>query len=461
MTECLVCVNKFTKRDRKEIKCPYCEYGACRECCETYVLSQNIPKCMNCKKEWSKRFLRDAFTAVFLTSKYKEHVRDVIFEREKSFMPATQPYIERQKERAKKMDEIKLLHAEMDALRRKISEQYRIYEEMGDGHIRHGNGHTSRKYVRPCGFSTKGQDQACRGFMDENNECGICGQKACPKCDVFLNETEPHECKECDLETAACIRKETRPCPKCSVAIFKISGCDQMWCVQCHTAFSWNTGEIEERVHNPHYYEWMAQQAQQNNQTENDFLRQQREIYDGICANRLTHTMAHRLLSIATDYYYQRSITNPDEIDEFRWGDRVSAIIMHAIHMRQVDLYRYRVPPREEIETDNRPERIQYMKGRMTEQEFKESLDKKERKYEKYREYTQIIEMYLAVVLEITKRFLDANADYNRCVITREQINEFMTEYDAIRQHANKCFDDVSKSYFSVLKIIDTNGELL
>jgi hypothetical protein len=447
--ECTVCVSKYTKRDRKEIKCPYCEYGACRECCETYILSQQKPACMNCKKEWSKRFLRDAYTAAFLTSKYKDHVKNTIFEREKSFMPATQPYIEQEQERERKMEEIHLLHAEISALRIKINDKYR---GLNDTHAKPA----ARKYVRPCGFMCPKKGVECRGFMDETHECGICGQKSCPKCDVFLSshkdqdkdKDQDHVCNEDDLQTAKLLRKETRPCPKCSVAIFKISGCDQMWCVQCHTGFSWNTGEIEDRIHNPHYYEWMAAQT---NQSQNDFLRQQREIYEGICDNRLTHHMAHRIVSLSTDYYYM----NPQLDGENSWGEAVAQIIMNAVHMRHVDLIRYRVPAREEVEADNRPERILYMTGKMSEQTFKELMDKKDRRFEKYREYTQIIEMYLTVVLDITRRMLDVAG------MKAGEIEQFLQEFNTIRLHANKCLSDVSKAYFSVEKIILSDGRFV
>ena len=39
-----------------------------------------------------------------------------------------------------------------------------------------------------------------------------------------------------------------------------LHNCDQMWCIECKTAFSWAKGTIEKGVvHNPHYYQWMRQ----------------------------------------------------------------------------------------------------------------------------------------------------------------------------------------------------------
>ncbi len=40
-----------------------------------------------------------------------------------------------------------------------------------------------------------------------------------------------------------------------------VRNCDQMWCIDCHTAFSWATGkQVTGVVHNPHYYQYLRQQ---------------------------------------------------------------------------------------------------------------------------------------------------------------------------------------------------------
>ena len=71
------------------------------------------------------------------------------------------------------------------------------------------------------------------------------------------NDTQQsrHVCNPDDVATFQALSQNTKPCPKCHVLIYKIDGCDQMWCTQCHVAFSW----LQTRIHNPHYFEWMRQ----------------------------------------------------------------------------------------------------------------------------------------------------------------------------------------------------------
>ena len=95
---CSICCDNF-KTTRPKICCMYCDFEACRNCCETYILSEQIPKCMkvSCGKEWSRKFLRENFTNSFITKKYKKHIEEILFDREKALLPATQPLVEEKK----------------------------------------------------------------------------------------------------------------------------------------------------------------------------------------------------------------------------------------------------------------------------------------------------------------------------------------------------------------------------
>lgn len=119
----------------------------------------------------------------------------------------------------------------------------------------------------------------CRGLLIQdspsgtsNYHCGMCQLAVCRDCLVPLpsptsstasTEPQEHRCDPTVVESLKSIAQETKPCPTCHVPIYRTEGCAQMWCVQCHTAFSWITGNLETRIHNPHYFEWIRTQSAQ------------------------------------------------------------------------------------------------------------------------------------------------------------------------------------------------------
>lgn len=122
-------------------------------------------------------------------------------------------------------------------------------------------------YIQGC------PSKDCRGLIEKKTfKCSLCDIKICKKCRVEKTsksegkeeEGKPssskikHECKKEDLESVALIKSDSKPCPKCATAIFKISGCSQMFCTNCHIAFDWNSGRIDNgTIHNPHYFEFL------------------------------------------------------------------------------------------------------------------------------------------------------------------------------------------------------------
>lgn len=146
-------------------------------------------------------------------------------------------------------------YQELHTKYRHASQEFLRYQNLYDG-LDAGATRQKREFIMKCA------DETCRGFLSSSYKCGTCEKWTCSDCLVVIgpNKDVPHTCDPNTVESAKAIKTETRGCPKCATRIFKIDGCDQMWCVMegCGTAFSWETGQIATgRVHNPHYYEWL------------------------------------------------------------------------------------------------------------------------------------------------------------------------------------------------------------
>ena len=108
-------------------------------------------------------------------------------------------------------------------------------------------------FVKECSWDY------CRGKLNSQWECVLCERYTCSGCHMPKNDkNDPdHVCDEDVVKNLETLKKESKPCPKCGTAISKIDGCDQMYCISCHTAFSWRTGKIENgRNHNPEYFRY-------------------------------------------------------------------------------------------------------------------------------------------------------------------------------------------------------------
>lgn len=107
--------------------------------------------------------------------------------------------------------------------------------------------------------------QDCKGYVHADGRCGLCKNEACLSCGVPMMGAT-HVCEEGQKASFKAIREETKPCPKCSIPIFHDGGCHQMWCVQCHTLWEWNTNKILDKTtttnHNPHFHQWLGSEVQ-------------------------------------------------------------------------------------------------------------------------------------------------------------------------------------------------------
>lgn len=232
--ECPICVETFTGTTRKEVVCPYCNYKTCIKCMKQHILNQQNPNCMNCHMELNREFIDLNMTKNFRTKELKQHRENVLLEREKALLPATIGYAENEKEKRKMEkdckeleDKIKALQLEIQNVRDRILDrrtQYHRVVAVGRMENMASSSHGTRErraFVKACVVS------GCRGFLSSQYKCGICDTWVCPECHEIKQgqKDEDHKCNPDTVQSVKMISKETKPCPKCGIAIYKIDGC--------------------------------------------------------------------------------------------------------------------------------------------------------------------------------------------------------------------------------------------
>jgi hypothetical protein len=367
---------------------------------------------MNCRNGWLREFLNDNFKKTFLNKTLKDHHKNYLFDIEKSLLPAAMIAAEN----IKKVNDInklilvqkniisEALH-KIDSLRHKI---HRINHPHNQVNATANNETTDRgviNFIRNCP-----QDD-CRGFLSTQWKCGLCSIWVCPHCNKIKTEKNDtaHVCNKDDVETQTVLSLNTKSCPSCSVPIFKIDGCNQMWCTNCHVAFNWNTKKIETNVHNPHYFEWMRRNNRDTlNRNPLDF-RCGREL-DNVFTTNFSDLMK-RLNTLAENQFKNKTpipIENGDQfitnITDFKgYYNNIYNSIRNIIHVLIVDIPTFNV----NREITNEDLRIRFLLNGITEKQFKNTICSRETKHEKNREIHDILVMFVHSATDIIYRIYD------------------------------------------------------
>ena len=233
--ECSICADIFNNSNRKEIKCLFCSYTACRSCYEQFLLQSTENICMNCKAVWNREFLDNNFTKVFMKGKYKKRREDILMEKQKALLQSTIPIAETRhsakiriseikNRRDYLQEQIKMMGIELNNL---DTEWYRCRAQANITKIDETQ---KRQFIKKC------PTQDCRGFLSTRWKCGLCNVTVCSDCHEIKNDNnnvenqnvennQQHVCKPENIETAKLIFKDCKNCPKCGTYIYKIDGC--------------------------------------------------------------------------------------------------------------------------------------------------------------------------------------------------------------------------------------------
>lgn len=460
-TTCSICIGTFNMTVRKKVTCDNCEADICSKCIKRYLADTvQEPNCMNCHQLYTKEFLTTNFTKTYQRTALRKVRETRLVEREKQHLPELQHradalrnyntlrkelstyYSEMSKHKeivsllkatertlkqlldkpqlaeiehiekkesviqqlenttariAEKDYAIDVLHKQINAIYDKQEKFYNIFKNGGTIAVAR---------VQPCII------EGCKGFIGNDNACGLCKVVVCPHC--LLENVDGHECKQEDIDTVKAIKEETRPCPSCQTPIFKTDGCDQMWCTQCHTTFSWNTGRIERgHVHNPHYIQWMRNK--QNTMP--------REVGDVPCGGLppLKH-IQDKLQDLQVPTVYIVYLTLIYKMAQYIETKEMPRYPVHAGRDDSINIIS-----------------IRYLADELSERRWITSLFQIEQTREINRENRLLLDMILAVIIDYFHNITVHD--------TKEQVMQTIDEIEEMRKYYNNTTKNLNASF--------------
>jgi hypothetical protein len=449
--ECPICCEVYNKSTRKEVCCEYadCNYSCCKACVRQYLLSSTMdPHCMNCKKAWGQRFLVMNLNKVFMVKDYLAHRKQLLLEKEIAKLPDTMELaaktaeiLKLNKQSVDIYKQIKLLTSEivknsklphdertltMDDIIKKSNDVYLLRRTRDNINnkifeLRDQKDPTEkRKFIMGCA------NPDCRGFLSTSYKCELCKMYTCSDCLEFIGDNKSeHVCNEDNVKSAETIKKETKPCPKCGERIYKIDGCDQMWCCQCHTTFDWVSGKIDNGViHNPHFFEYHRKLREKGQVNPNAF---------GEC----------NPMNVPDWYIFYNSVLYPLDLIDSHMNDCLVGIYRFVTHITQVELTDVR---NKMNETQNTSEiRVDYILKRIDKKTMASRIAQKDKSRQKLAEIFNIYELISNVGRELLHGLTNLHSENSLALEATvvQQTNNF----DNLILYCNEQFAIIGASY--------------
>ena len=258
--ECDICAERMNST-RRPVACGYCAYEICLSCFKQHVnTAGEHAKCLNaqCKATIADDVIMQETSTVFYRG-WLDHRFEVILKQEDIWYREMEAECDRIIQvGGKNVKRCSQYYAELEAQNKFVPSETcglktAVRKMMKS--IRDTDGDAPA--VRLC--------ITCSTALIETADqrmCPTCNVATCKRCHVEIPQDAAHACDANELATMKLLERDTKACPKCKALIHKTDGCDQMWCVQCHTPFSWRTLQIETgRIHNPMYYEWLRSRS--------------------------------------------------------------------------------------------------------------------------------------------------------------------------------------------------------
>jgi hypothetical protein len=413
----------------------------------------------NCGREWTREYMVKQLKKTWVYNQYKTHRENIIYDQERALLPATQPVAQAKIEYKKLRKDLYEIDMQLKRLKQ---ERINTHENMINALHRSNNIEAAqpgerRAFIKRCPVDD------CLGYLSTQWKCGICNTWACPDCHVSkgLDRNEPHVCDPNTLATARLLAQDTKSCPKCHIDIYKIDGCNQMWCVYCHTAFDWSTLRIDTGVvHNPHYFQYMRE-------TNNGVVP--RNPLDN--PNQLENPCERRVLTLNRIRIIAEVFSSVKGVDTEETYNNIVAITRNLLHIIHYEMPNMRV----NHENRNLNLRVSYLCQEISEHDFKTQLQRREKLFEKKRAIYQIFEVCTNVASDIIMDYITkCNDEKNKGLNMSSRLNitsimsvrilhslldewnkNCISQINAILKYSNECLEKIAYTFGSKKLIIN------
>lgn len=348
---CIICF----ETSPSSVSCYSCNKSFCRACCEQHLLyAKGNPCCADksCEAAWPRDFLYAHMSRDFMKMWIKKRQED-LFKKEMPLMAATTALAYNHKEAAAKRSQAMKLRDDARALMKQVAA---LREEASRLEFQASSLESVRLAdVTPDRYQRRCFTNGCRGFLNNNFECAVCSAHFCYDCHTSI--AGEHKCDKGQVANILFIEATSRGCPTCSTLISKTEGCDQMYCIVCDTAFSWNSGQVDTGfIHNPHYLRRMEAVGHIPRAPIGDALPAWRDLADLIPRNE----------ELVRGFY----------------------ALLYNLVEKQHDLF---------VPVNNDYERAQLIIGKMTEDKFRSVIQLKEKHWLLRREIAKTTDAFLRV----------------------------------------------------------------
>jgi hypothetical protein len=380
---------------------------------------------MNCRHVWNREFLDTHLTRSWREGELKRHRASLLFDRERSMMPATQPAVEIELQKREVAKEYEASAYKLIELKNAV-EELESQRDRQQYFMRHGRwpgAEEESKETKRRAFVAACPDAACRGFLSTAYKCGTCQKQFCADC----REPKPDDIHTCDpalVETIKVIMKDSRACPACGMSISRVSGCDQMYCTECDTPFSYSTGErIKGVIHNPHYFERLHKIG---------VAAQTGQCVEGLPAYLELYRITSHSLKPTQEFIFRK-------------------LYQAALHVQQEVIPGLPNPTQP---ADNTDLRVKYLLKELDDHKFQLLLQQRDRKRQKDMEVRDCLELFLAMCIDFYQGVM------NGAHKTIQQITSRLEALSKnIDEHVNIPLQAISDRYANIVPqiVIDTN----